>query len=117
MTTTSTTSAPKELNHPDLADLCKKLVSAREISDQMDKTKKQASDDIKAILAEFPDDKKFSIYGYTAQWQDNNYSNAAAFRQSLIDQGVDPEVIKNANEAAKTKGDPKLVVAVKKEKS
>lgn len=105
----------KKLDHPALVALSGVYRHASDEISKLEKTKKKANEDIRTVLEEFPDDKKFELPGFNITKGANRYSNQATFRQYLIDHGVDPELISAANEAAMTDGDYKLLVTKAKE--
>lgn len=110
MTTTSSKAISLELDHPELSAACAKLVQARGVKNQIEDTEKAQKAIIKTYLEEFPETKEFILPEYLIAWGENNYQKAPVFKKYLIDSGVDPEVIQDATEAAKTKGEPKLLV-------
>ena len=105
---------PKQLDHPGLVALSGVYKYAHDQIAGLEKTKENAKKEIKAIIDEFSD-LKFELPGFNITKGSNRYSNAAAFRSYLIDHDVDPELLSDANDAAMTDGDYKLLVTKAKE--
>ena len=118
---------PKVLEHPGLLALSGVYKYAHDQIADLEKTKENAKKEIKVIIDEFPDDEKFDLPtlkdengvitrpGFNITKGKNRYSNAAAFRSYLLDHGVDPELLSDANDAAMTDGEYKLLITKAKE--
>ena len=102
------------LNHPVLELLAIKARQARDVAASSTKVDKEASSEIKVILAEL-DTKEVIVGELKISLSETMRENSKLFKEALLKAGVSPAILEAAAEASKTSSDTLNIKAAPQE--
>ena len=89
------------VNHPVLEALATKARKARDVAASSTKVDKEASSEIKVILAEL-DDSVVIVGGLKIILSETSRESSKLFKEELLKAGVSPDILEAATKASKT---------------
>ena len=102
------------LNHPVLELLAIKARQARDVAASSTKVDKEASSEIKVIMAEL-DSKEVIVGELKIILSETNRENSKLFKEALLKAGVSPAILEAAAEASKTSSETLNIKAAPQE--
>jgi len=102
------------LNHPVLELLAIKARQARDVAASSTKVDKEASSEIKVIMAEL-DSKEVIVGELKISLSETSRENSKLFKEELLKAGVSPAIMAAAAEASKTSSETLRITAAPQE--